>query len=97
MLLVTGGAGFIGSNFIRFLFNKYGEDAQVVNLDTVRQIRTRRIRLRCSHRRLPLRRYILRVRSGTNKRVACANRRCKASANGERRRPTSVNHPAYTS
>ena len=31
--LVTGGAGFIGSNFIRFLFNKYGSDAQVVNLD----------------------------------------------------------------
>jgi dTDP-glucose 4,6-dehydratase len=31
--LVTGGAGFIGSNFIRFLFRKYGKDAQVVNLD----------------------------------------------------------------
>src|SRR6266550_981496 len=31
--LVTGGAGFIGSNFIRFLFGKYGQDAQVVNLD----------------------------------------------------------------
>jgi dTDP-glucose 4,6-dehydratase len=31
--LVTGGAGFIGSNFIRFLFRKYGNDAQVVNLD----------------------------------------------------------------
>jgi dTDP-glucose 4,6-dehydratase len=31
--LVTGGAGFIGSNFIRFLFNKYGKDAKVVNLD----------------------------------------------------------------
>jgi len=31
--LVTGGAGFIGSNFIRFLFRKYGGDAQVVNLD----------------------------------------------------------------
>jgi dTDP-glucose 4,6-dehydratase len=31
--LVTGGAGFIGSNFIRFLFEKYGSDAQVVNLD----------------------------------------------------------------
>lgn len=31
--LVTGGAGFIGSNFIRYLFNKYGEDASVVNLD----------------------------------------------------------------
>lgn len=31
--LVTGGAGFIGSNFVRYLFRKYGEDAQVVNLD----------------------------------------------------------------
>jgi len=31
--LVTGGAGFIGSNFIRFLFQKYGDAAQVVNLD----------------------------------------------------------------
>jgi dTDP-glucose 4,6-dehydratase len=31
--LVTGGAGFIGSNFIRFLFAKYGDAAQVVNLD----------------------------------------------------------------
>jgi dTDP-glucose 4,6-dehydratase len=31
--LVTGGAGFIGSNFVRFLFKKYGDDAQVVNLD----------------------------------------------------------------
>src|SRR5260221_7264562 len=31
--LVTGGAGFIGSNFVRFLFNKYGDAAQVVNLD----------------------------------------------------------------
>src|SRR5436190_19753495 len=30
--LVTGGAGFIGSNFIRYIFKKYG-DAQVVNLD----------------------------------------------------------------
>ena len=31
--LVTGGAGFIGSNFVRFLFRKYGSEAQVVNLD----------------------------------------------------------------
>ncbi len=31
--LVTGGAGFIGSNFIRYVFDKYGDDAQVVNLD----------------------------------------------------------------
>ena len=31
--LVTGGAGFIGSNFIRFLFQKYGSDAHAINLD----------------------------------------------------------------
>lgn len=31
--LVTGGAGFIGSNFVRYLFDKYGDDAEVVNLD----------------------------------------------------------------
>ncbi|HUP58928.1 MAG TPA: dTDP-glucose 4,6-dehydratase [Thermoanaerobaculia bacterium] len=31
--LVTGGAGFIGSNFIRFIFDKYGDEARVVNLD----------------------------------------------------------------
>ncbi|HUP65653.1 MAG TPA: dTDP-glucose 4,6-dehydratase [Thermoanaerobaculia bacterium] len=31
--LVTGGAGFIGSNFIRHLFGKYGAEARVVNLD----------------------------------------------------------------
>jgi dTDP-glucose 4,6-dehydratase len=31
-LLVTGGAGFIGSNFIRHLLNKY-RDYKIVNLD----------------------------------------------------------------
>ena len=31
-LLVTGGAGFIGSNFIHYLLNKY-PDCQVINLD----------------------------------------------------------------
>src|ERR1700686_2521995 len=31
--LITGGGGFIGSNFVRFLFRKYGDAAQVVNLD----------------------------------------------------------------
>src|SRR5947207_887555 len=30
--LVTGGAGFIGSNFIRYIFKKYS-DARIVNLD----------------------------------------------------------------
>jgi dTDP-glucose 4,6-dehydratase len=31
--LVTGGAGFIGSNFIHYLFESYGDKIQVVNLD----------------------------------------------------------------
>ena len=31
-LLVTGGAGFIGSNFIRYILNKYS-DYQIINLD----------------------------------------------------------------
>ena len=31
-LLVTGGAGFIGSNFVRYMVNKYPE-YQVYNLD----------------------------------------------------------------
>lgn len=31
-LLITGGAGFIGSNFIRYIFNKY-PDYKIINLD----------------------------------------------------------------
>ncbi|GAA3318366.1 hypothetical protein GCM10020331_020860 [Ectobacillus funiculus] len=31
-LLVTGGAGFIGSNFVRYMVNKYPE-YHIVNLD----------------------------------------------------------------
>ncbi|NRZ40402.1 dTDP-D-glucose 4,6-dehydratase [Clostridium beijerinckii] len=30
--LVTGGAGFIGSNFILYMLNKY-EDINIINLD----------------------------------------------------------------
>ncbi|MDO8740177.1 MAG: dTDP-glucose 4,6-dehydratase [Candidatus Woesearchaeota archaeon] len=33
-LLVTGGAGFIGSNFVRHILNKYG-DYKIINLDTL--------------------------------------------------------------
>mgnify|MGYP002662173113 FL=1 len=32
-MLVTGGAGFIGSNFIRFLLNDRSDTEIVVNLD----------------------------------------------------------------
>ena len=32
-ILVTGGAGFIGSNFIYYLFEKYGEEVIVLNID----------------------------------------------------------------
>jgi dTDP-glucose 4,6-dehydratase len=31
--LVTGGAGFIGSNYIHYLFEKYSGDVHVINLD----------------------------------------------------------------
>lgn len=31
--LITGGAGFIGSNFIHYLFGKYGKNVKIVNLD----------------------------------------------------------------
>ena len=33
-LLITGGAGFIGSNFIRFILQKY-PDYNITNLDTL--------------------------------------------------------------
>ena len=31
--LVTGGAGFIGSNFIHYMLDKYGEDIRIINVD----------------------------------------------------------------
>jgi len=31
--LVTGGAGFIGSNYIHYMLNKYGEDIRIINVD----------------------------------------------------------------
>ena len=33
-MLITGGAGFIGSNFVRYILDKY-EDYQIVNLDSL--------------------------------------------------------------
>ena len=34
-ILVTGGAGFIGSNLIHYLFGQAGFEGRVVNLDTL--------------------------------------------------------------
>ena len=31
--LVTGGAGFIGSNFIHYMFNKYNDEIKIINVD----------------------------------------------------------------
>ena len=31
--LVTGGAGFIGSNYIHYMFQKYGEQIRIINVD----------------------------------------------------------------
>ena len=31
--LVTGGAGFIGSNFIHYMFNKYDSEIKIINVD----------------------------------------------------------------
>lgn len=31
--LVTGGAGFIGSNYIRYILKKYGDEIRIINLD----------------------------------------------------------------
>ena len=31
--LVTGGAGFIGSNYILYMFKKYGKDIRIINVD----------------------------------------------------------------
>ena len=33
--LVTGGAGFIGSNFIHYMFDKYGDDIKIINVDVL--------------------------------------------------------------
>ncbi|MCM1188893.1 MAG: dTDP-glucose 4,6-dehydratase [bacterium] len=33
--LVTGGAGFIGSNYIHYMFRKYGGDIRIINVDAL--------------------------------------------------------------
>ncbi len=33
--LVTGGAGFIGSNYIHYMFRKYGDDIRIINVDSL--------------------------------------------------------------
>ena len=33
--LVTGGAGFIGSNYIHYMFRKYGDTIRIINVDAL--------------------------------------------------------------
>ena len=33
--LVTGGCGFIGSNFIHHMFRTYGDDIRIINVDAL--------------------------------------------------------------
>ena len=33
--LVTGGAGFIGSNYIHYMFRKYGDSIRIINVDAL--------------------------------------------------------------
>ena len=33
--LVTGGAGFIGSNYIHYMLDKYGDDIRIINVDAL--------------------------------------------------------------
>ena len=32
-ILVTGAAGFIGSNYIHYMFEKYGDEINIINVD----------------------------------------------------------------
>ena len=34
-ILITGGAGFIGSNFIHYLLNEYPDSLRIINLDAL--------------------------------------------------------------
>ena len=33
--LVTGGAGFIGSNYIHYMFKKYDNEFRIINVDAL--------------------------------------------------------------
>ena len=34
-IIVTGGAGFIGSNYIHYMFRKYGDEIRIINVDAL--------------------------------------------------------------
>ena len=34
--LVTGGAGFIGSNYIHYIFRKYDNEIRIINVDSLK-------------------------------------------------------------
>ena len=33
--LVTGGAGFIGANFVHYMFEKYNNNIKIINVDAL--------------------------------------------------------------
>ena len=37
--LVTGGAGFIGSNYIHYMFKKYGDTIRIINATSHSDVR----------------------------------------------------------
>lgn len=32
-MFVTGGAGFIGSNYVEYMYEKYGDEYHIINYD----------------------------------------------------------------
>ena len=34
-IIITGGAGFIGSNYIHYMFKKYDNDIRIINVDVL--------------------------------------------------------------
>ena len=52
-LLVTGGCGFIGANFVRFLLGEAGFAGRVVNFDTLTYAANPESLTGCAHKLCP--------------------------------------------
>ena len=51
--LVTGGAGFIGSNYIHYMFRKYDNEIRIINVDKLTRSEERRVGKECRSRWSP--------------------------------------------